>query len=155
LKYFNQSLLYNDKSNWAKSQVSWCQYKLENQTAALKTLQAFDHNDVEIFDTLGFRYFSFKMLDKAKSYYQKYIEKSSATRSDFMNFAHILWCLDQKEEALEYYKKSLSKWDWDSFYRDMEIDFEHLENNGVSRFEFDQLLETLKKFNSNLKEKNK
>jgi tetratricopeptide (TPR) repeat protein len=52
-------------------------------------------------------------LDKARKYLEKSLEKET-TKNDFLNLAHIYWCMHNKPKAIENYRKSLLAANMDS-----------------------------------------
>jgi tetratricopeptide (TPR) repeat protein len=69
-------------------------------------------------------------MDQARKYCWKAIEEEP-TQHDFMNMGHILWCIGQRKEALDWYLKSIHHKDSslnefiDSFVEDKEILIKH------------------------------
>lgn len=69
-------------------------------------------------------------LEQAQKYGLKPIEENP-TPHDFMNMGHIVWCMGQRKEALEWYLKSIRHKDFslkefvDAFEEDKEILFKH------------------------------
>ena len=76
-------------------------------------------------------------MDMAKKYLEKVIEKEK-NKNDYLNLAHINWCMGDRKLAINNYRQALiiSKKDIHWFDRAMNEDKPHLLNNGIDIFDF-------------------
>jgi len=84
-------------------------------------------------------------FDVAKKYYKKLL-KSEPNKYDFMNYAHLEWCLGNKQIAFENYIKSIEQKDNDfkSFLSGFKDDEQYLMKHGIDEEEIHLMLDYVK-----------
>ncbi len=115
----------------------------QNYDAAIEAYQkAIEINpNMNILPNIGWIYFVDGKIKEAKPYF----EKSTSTPESLMNLGHIALIENNKEEAINLYKQSLSKFeDKNIFFEGMEDDFQYLEKQGINKEVYQKIIEDLK-----------
>jgi tetratricopeptide (TPR) repeat protein len=84
-------------------------------------------------------------FDQAEKYFRKVIEKEG-NRNDFVNLGHVLWCRENRKEAIENYRKSLDKSnrDMDWFSTVMQEDSVHLLKHGIQELDIPLMIDYIR-----------
>ncbi len=82
---------------------------------------------------------------QAEKYFRKVIEKEG-NRNDHVNLAHVLWCMGNRKEAIEQYRKGLEKSsrDFEWFASIMEEDSRHLLKHGIKELDIPLMVDYLR-----------
>ncbi len=84
-------------------------------------------------------------FDQAEKYFRKVIEKEG-NRNDFMNLGHVLWCKGDREGAINNYRRSIEKaeFDYDWFAQVLSEDSVHLVRHGINSFDIPLMADYLR-----------
>jgi len=84
-------------------------------------------------------------FDSAKKYFEKVIKKE-ANKNDYINLRHVNGCFSNKKEALEKYKLSIKKanFDFNWFSKVIEEDSKYLSKYGMKKFDIPLMIDYLK-----------
>ena len=90
-------------------------------------------------------YFMLGKLENARKYLKKTISKEG-NKNDHLNLGHIEWSLGNKKAAIESYRQSIKKSNYDDewFSRVFEEDKRHLLKNGIHPFDVILMMDYLK-----------
>ena len=161
------ALCYRKTGNYQKA-VEYYRYseKLDPENLYIQINLGHAHMDMEDYETALKYYYKVEYLDPknnrvhrpiawcslilgkfdaAKKYFEKVIA-GGGNKNDYMNLGHVLWCMGNKNEAIENYKNSLIKSDMDInwFSKVFEEDSKHLVRLGVPAFDIPLMLDYLK-----------
>lgn len=84
---------------------------------------------------------------KQADYYTKKLLESEPNAHDFLNLAHVAWCLRKITEAIDFYQKSLElrQNNWEIFLEFFNDDKVYLIANGIDKDEIPLMLDALRK----------
>ncbi|MDG5800681.1 tetratricopeptide repeat protein [Marinilabiliaceae bacterium ANBcel2] len=84
-------------------------------------------------------------FDQSEKYCKNLID-STPSYHDYMNMGHIQWCKGNIEEALTWYKKSIteSKNSIDKFYKTFQNDFDILKNHNINQVDVPIMIDKLR-----------
>jgi len=84
-------------------------------------------------------------LNEAEKYYTRIIEKD-ATKYDYLNFGHVLWCCGKKMDAIKYYKLAIKKseLDYTWFSNALEEDKKYLLQYNINPLDIPLMIDYMK-----------
>lgn len=84
-------------------------------------------------------------FDTARKYFKKIIE-ADANHYDYLNLGHVEWCDGNTKKAIENYRKSLSKTDYDYewFYKEFKEDRKNLLKHGIDEMDMSLMKDYLR-----------
>ncbi len=157
-KYLNrwqEALMYyrdaekNDTENLnIQANIGQCLIHLERYEEALEyyfKVEVLAPENTKIRRPLAWCSFLLGKDDTAKDYFERLLADDPKNKYDLMNLAHVWWCMNKPEKAINLYKESLKNW---GSLKDFEASFnedrKHLENRGVDPFDMDLMLDYIK-----------
>ncbi len=151
LENYDQSIVCYQKAIEIKSNyhIAWHNLgftysKLKNYNQAIVCYQKeleIKPNDKDVWCSLGWLYFIQGQFTTAEEYFFKSIEFPNS----LMNLGHIRLWQGRQEEAMQFYRQSLEKYeDKAKFFEGMQEDFQYLQPYGVSEAVYQEVMERLK-----------
>ncbi len=139
----------NDPDNLSiQANIGQCLIHLERYEEALQyyfKVEVLAPENIKIRRPLAWCSFLLGKYDTAKDYFERLLSNDPNNKYDLMNLAHVLWCMEQPEKAIDLYKKSLKNWKkFSEFEKSFNEDRKHLEKAGVEPFDMDLMLDFLK-----------
>lgn len=118
----------------------------ENYQEAFKHYQKveyFDSDNIKVMRPLAWCAFALSKFDTADRYYKKLMDIESNSY-DYVNYAHLLLVKNDREKAIEFYKKGLKDLGEEEFTEVIEEDRAILINHKIDNMEIDLLQDYLK-----------
>jgi len=148
LSYYKEAERQNPDDMKIQAHIGQCLIHLERYQEALEyyfKVEVLAPENHKIRRPLAWCSFVIGKLDTAQNYLEKLLAKDNKNPFDLMSLGHVLWCQNQEEEALIYYKKSLlNSKSFKEFESAFVEDKKHLVKNGIQPFEMDLMLDYLK-----------
>jgi len=103
-------------------------------------------SNIKVLRPISWCLFVLGRFDEAKKYFEQLIASQQANNNDYMNYAHLLWCLQKSEEAASFYLKSINKKDFpfSNFIKSFEEDKKYLIKHGIEQEDILLMLDYLK-----------
>ncbi len=148
LNYYQTAERLKPDDLYTQASIGHCYLELKNYNEALKyyfKVEYLDNSNTKIWRPIGWCSFVTGKLDQAEKYYHKLLI-SSSNKHDLINMGHVLWCQNNKKEALKYYHKSIALMQdnkqefFDTFYEDTP----YLIENGANKNDIPILMDQLK-----------
>jgi tetratricopeptide (TPR) repeat protein len=113
--------------------------EMENYEEALKyyfKVEYLQPENHKVHRPISWCSFMLGKMENARKYMEKSLQHES-NKNDFLNLGHIYWCLNNKQKAIENYRKSLqaASMDSDWFARALMDDGKHLALFGIHAFD--------------------
>ena len=128
--------------------IGHCYLEQNNFEEALKCyfkVEYLTQGSPKVWRPIGWCSFLVGKFDQAERYYQKIIE-DNPNQYDWMNAGHIQWVKGNRQEALDYYKKSVQSKDYsiEKFMKNFDDDIIHLTRQGVNSGDIPIMLDQLR-----------
>ncbi len=151
MKNFEKSLEFHLKgyalhkeARIAKS-IAWRYTDLNDKASARKwwyTLAEMNDKDDDMLWELAWSYFTDKELDKAETYFKKFMLVDDKEYHVYMNLGHIALCNKKEEEALQYHVQGLKIVDSHNEYKKGYLsDWKYVEHRILDKSIFEALLD--------------
>jgi tetratricopeptide (TPR) repeat protein len=150
LEYYLEVEKLNDQDLNAELNIGHCFLELEQFDEALKYYFKVEYlapGNKKVWRPLGWCSFVTGKKEQAAKYFQQLVD-DDPNKHDLMNMGHVQWSMGKRKEALEYYKKSISKDDFTEkeFFEVFEEDLHYLLNQGVEKDDVPIMLDQLRYF---------
>jgi tetratricopeptide (TPR) repeat protein len=150
LEYYKEAerLNANDLNN--QLNVGHCLLELEQFEEALKCYFKVEYlapGNKKVWRPIGWCSFLTGKKEQAEKYFLKLID-DEPNKHDLMNMGHVQWSMDQRKEALDYYKQSISKTGFSEaeFMDVFEEDLPQLLRQGIDQDDVPIMLDQLRYF---------
>lgn len=145
--YLELSMLEPDNLR-TKAAIGTCYLNMEQFDKALEYFYAIDFDEpgsAKAMRPVAWCLFALGRVEDAQSYYNQLLEMEP-NAYDFMNAGHVALCLNQRQQAVEYYKESvqLRNGNLSAFLRGFVADRKLLLTNGVNPSELPLMLDYLR-----------
>jgi len=122
--------------------------EMEDYKAALKYFYKVEYlapDNQKIQRPIAWCSFLLGKFESSQKYFKK-ILKSDSNEHDFMNLAHVEWCMGNKSEAINYYKEALkaSQYNFEWFTTEYLFDSKHLIKNNIDAMDIPLMLDFIK-----------
>jgi tetratricopeptide (TPR) repeat protein len=117
--------------------IAHCLLSLEKFEEAQKyyfKVLYFDNENIPVMRPIAWCSFMLGKYDSAEKYYLKILERKP-TGYDFMNYAHLLFCLNKKHESSAFYIKSAQIIGLSKFNETLQYDSKFLVEKGILKNE--------------------
>lgn len=147
LKYY-QEIEKEDPENWkVQAYIAHCLYAMKNYEQALNIFYKVDllnPDNPQILKTIAFLNFRLKKYEEALSTYLK-LSADQLNYIDFLNIGHLYWSMSQRQNAVEYYLKSIiaNPEGTDGFMKQLLADRDFLIEHGIPHDEIPLMLDYL------------
>ncbi len=148
LEYYQQAVILEPDNLSTHVSIGQCQMELGQYADALRSyfkVEYLSPGNRKIWRPIGWCSLLVGKTEQAESYYQKLID-DTPNKYDLMNMGHVQWCLGQRKEALEFYKKSIRNSDnsEEEFMVAFNEDLQHLLRQGVDPDDVPIMLDQLR-----------
>ena len=135
LKFYLEAETDDSENMHTIAMIGHCYLDLSKFESALKYYFKVEYNDadnIRVLRPIAWSYFVMGEFENSKKFYDR-LENSKLTGHDYINIGHLYLCMGERDQALEYYQKSLSegKIEKTDFIELIEGDKEYLINNKV------------------------
>ena len=135
LQYYLDAESMEKDNMHTNAMIGHCYLDLKNYEEALKYYFKVEYNDpdnIRVLRPIAWSYFVMGEFENSKKFYDR-LENTKLTGHDYINIGHLYLCMGERDQALEYYRKSLSegKIEKTDFAELIEGDKEYLINNKV------------------------
>jgi tetratricopeptide (TPR) repeat protein len=135
LKFYLEAETDDPDNMHTIAMIGHCYLDLNKFESALKYYFKVEYNDpdnVRVLRPIAWSYFVMGEFENSKKFYDR-LENTKLTGHDYINIGHLYLCMGERDQALEYYRKSLSegKIEKTDFAELIEGDKEYLINNKV------------------------
>ncbi len=133
---------------YTQASIGHCHLDLKNYDEALKyyfKVEYLDNSNTKVWRPIAWCSFIIGKLDQAEKYYHKLLI-SSSNKHDLINIAHVLWCKNNRREALKFYQKAIDqmKNNFDEFFEVFNEDIPYLTQNGINKDDIPFIIDQLK-----------
>lgn len=139
LKYYKQAEKLEPENLQVQASLGHVYLEMEKFEEASQhyfKVEFLDQENQRIHRPIGWCSFALGKFDTSKKYFEKVIAHE-ATANDYLNLAHVYWCLGSKAEAIKNYKQSLKESGNDKnwFGKTMKADGPYLTKYGIPGFD--------------------
>lgn len=150
LEYYREVEKIDEENLNTQLNIGHCLLELDEFEEALKSyfkVEYLEPGNKKVWRPIGWCSFVVGKKEQALKYFGKLIE-NDPNKHDLMNMGHVQWSLGNRKEALEFYKKSISKTAFteEEFFEVFEEDLRHLLTQGVDREDVPIMLDQLRYF---------
>ncbi|GAF04190.1 tetratricopeptide repeat protein [Saccharicrinis fermentans] len=147
LEYYRIAERLKPEDLHTQASIGNCHLDLKDYSQALKyyfKVEYLDQKNTKIWRPIAWCSFVTGNYDQAEKYYQKLLATNSRTY-DLVNIGHVLWCKNNRKEALKYYQKSILQMkNKDVFFDTFKEDIPVLQKNGIAKEDIPMMLDQLK-----------
>lgn len=150
LEYYQEAEKLNPEDLNNLLNVGHCLLELDQFEEALKCyfkVEYLDPGNKKVWRPIGWCSFLTGKKEQAEKYFQKLIEEGP-NKHDLMNMGHVQWSLGNRKEALDHYKRSISKTGFSEaeFMDVFEEDLPQLLQQGIDKDDVPIMLDQLRYF---------
>jgi tetratricopeptide (TPR) repeat protein len=150
LEYYQQAVMLEPDNLSLHASIGQCQMELNQIDAALKSYYKVEYlspGNKKIWRPIGWCSFLAGKIEQAEVYYKKLID-DNPNKYDWLNMGHVQWCLGNRKEALNCYKKSINDQESseNDFMEAFNEDLHHLIKQGVNQDDVPIMLDQLRYF---------
>ena len=148
IKYYKQSEKLEPENLFIQSSLGQVYMDMEDFETALKYFFKVEYlapDNIKVHRPIAWCSFVLKRLDVASRYFEKIIEKEG-NQYDYMNLGHVNWCLGNTQKAIDNYRHSLKKSNYDHNWFDntMDEDSLFLKSQGIPDLDIPLMLDYLR-----------
>lgn len=137
LDYYQKAEIEQPENLHIQVNIAHCLLSLEKFEEAQKyyfKVLYFDDENIPVMRPIAWCSFMLGKYDSAEKYYLKILERKP-TGYDFMNYAHLLFCLNKKQESSAFYIKSAQIIGLSKFNETLQYDSKFLVEKGILKNE--------------------
>lgn len=146
LKYYKLAEKKDPENLHIQANIGHILLYSENFEEAIKyyhKVEYFEPDNYRVMRPLAWCSLVLGKFENAKKYYQKLIDKAPNIY-DYINFAHVLFCDGNKQDAIKKYKRAVRKSDEKTVIQGIKEDEKMLSKHNVSKTDIDLLIDFLK-----------
>ncbi len=148
LEYYSIAERIKPEDLYTQASIGHCHLDLKNYHEALKyyfKVEYLDESNTNVWRPIAWCSFVIGKLDQAEKYYHKLLV-SSSNKHDLINIAHVLWCKNNRREALKFYQKAIVQMhnNFDVFFEVFNEDIPYLTQNGINKDDIPFIIDQLK-----------
>jgi len=148
LDYYKQAEILEPDNLSTHISVGHCYMELKKYEDALKyyfKVEYLSPGNKNVWRPLAWSSLLVGKLEQSENYYRKLID-GSPNKYDLMNMGHVQWCLGNRKEALEWYRKSIRNKENSEaeFMAAFDEDIEHLLKQGIDPEDVPIMLDQLR-----------
>ncbi len=148
LEYYSIAERIKPEDLYTQASIGHCHLDLKNYNEALKyyfKVEYLDESNTNVWRPIAWCSFVIGKLDQAEKYYHKLLV-SSSNKHDLINIAHVLWCKNNRREALKFYQKAIVQMhnNFDVFFEVFNDDIPYLTQNGINKNDIPFIIDQLK-----------
>ncbi len=148
LEYYLIAERINQEDLYTQASIGHCHLDLKNYNEALKyyfKVEYLDESNTKVWRPIAWCSFVTGKLDQAEKYYHKLLV-SSSNKHDLINIGHVMWCRNNRREALKFYQKAITQMDnnFEYFFDVFNEDIPYLTQNGINKKDIPFIVDQLK-----------
>ncbi len=148
LEYYLIAERVKPEDLYTQASIGHCHLDLKNYTEALKyyfKVEYLDNSNTKVWRPIAWCSFVCGKLNQAEKYYHKLLV-SSSNKHDLINIAHVMWCKNDRKEALKFYQKAIvqMKNNFDDFFDVFNEDIPYLTENGINKDDIPFIIDQIK-----------
>jgi tetratricopeptide (TPR) repeat protein len=146
LKYYLLAETHDADNMQLQAGIGHCYLSLGDYENALKRyfrVEFYAPDNVKVKKPIAWCSLIIGKFETAIKYYQKVCENSSEPY-DLINYAHALYCINRKEEAVEVYLRAIQNSSIETFHKVMQEDKEMLKKHFIEESEIDMIIDMVK-----------
>lgn len=148
LEYYHEAEKLEPDNLYIQASLGHTYFDLKEYEEALKyyfKVEFLSPDDHRIQRPIAWCSFVLGKLDTAKKYFEK-VTGEEGNQHDLLNLGHVEWCLGNKTQAIEYYRKSIRKADYnfDWFAKEFIADADLLQKFGIDPIDIPLMRDYLK-----------
>ncbi len=148
LAYYLEAEKYTPDNLHTQVSIGHCLLELKNFDQALKyyfKVEYLDPTNQKVWRPIVWCALALGKFDQAQKYSHKLLDENP-TQHDYMNMGHIMWCQGNRQQALEWYQKSVTfpEHSFKAFLESFSNDTEMLVNHEVEETDIPIMLDQLR-----------
>ncbi len=150
LDYYQQAEKLDTKNLSIHLSIGHCYLELKEYNEALKCyfkVEYLSPGNSKVWRPIGWCSFLTGKVEQAEKYFNKLLN-DNPTKYDLMNMGHVQWALNNRKQALYFYKQSIGKTGFSEveFINVFDEDLHHLLNQGINNDDVPIMLDQLRYF---------
>lgn len=148
LEYYRIAERLKPEDLHTQASIGHCHLDLKDYAQALKyyfKVEYLDTSNTKVWRPIAWCSLVTGNLEQSEKYYQKLLISDTRTQ-DLVNMGHVLWCKNNRKEALQFYQKGIGKMKrgFDEFFETFKEDTPFLLDNGINQEDIPIMLDQLK-----------
>ena len=150
LEYYREAEKLDEENLNIQLNIGHCLLELGEFEEALKSyfkVEYLEPGNKKVWRPIGWCSFVVGKNKQAEKYFQKLVE-NEPNKHDLMNMGHVQWSLGKRQDALEFYKRSITQTEFTErdFFEVFEEDLQHLVKQGIDKEDVPIMLDQLRYF---------